>query len=115
MRYLHTMVRVSNLDETLDFYCGPGLLNEERFHILFAPPLGRDSGGMLRTDDHQHLARLVHVAIPHGGHRVRDRGQDTARAWARMVIDVMGRLGGKDRDRALLRPEPAFHMKRLPR
>lgn len=31
MRYLHTMVRVSNLDEALDFYCGKlGLIETRR-------------------------------------------------------------------------------------
>ena len=32
MRYLHTMVRVSNLDETLDFYCGQlGMVEVRRY------------------------------------------------------------------------------------
>jgi len=32
MRYLHTMVRVSNLDETLEFYCGQmGMVEVRRY------------------------------------------------------------------------------------
>ena len=32
MRYLHTMIRVANLDDALDFYCGKlGLLQQRRY------------------------------------------------------------------------------------
>jgi lactoylglutathione lyase len=34
MRYLHTMVRVSNLDESLEFYCGQlGLAEQRRVEV----------------------------------------------------------------------------------
>ncbi|HSP98214.1 MAG TPA: VOC family protein [Candidatus Dormibacteraeota bacterium] len=38
MRYLHTMVRVTNLEESLDFYCGQLGLKELRRHEV---PQGR--------------------------------------------------------------------------
>jgi lactoylglutathione lyase len=38
MKYLHTMVRVSNLEESLDFYCGKLGLKELRRHDV---PQGR--------------------------------------------------------------------------
>ena len=38
MRYLHTMVRVTNLEESLDFYCGKLGLRELRRHEV---PQGR--------------------------------------------------------------------------
>ena len=50
MRYLHTMVRVSDLDASLDFYCGKLGLKEVmrkdvapgRFTLVFvAPEIGR--------------------------------------------------------------------------
>lgn len=52
MKYLHTMVRVSNLEESLDFYCNKLGLRELRRHdneqgrytLVFVAPPG-DSGG----------------------------------------------------------------------
>lgn len=50
MRYLHTMVRVSNLDESLDFYCNKLGLKEirrmdfeqGRFTLVFLAPEGQE-------------------------------------------------------------------------
>ena len=50
MRYLHTMVRVSNLDESLDFYCNKLGLKEVkridheagRFTLVFVAPPGQE-------------------------------------------------------------------------
>ena len=50
MRYLHTMVRVSNLDESLDFYCRKLGLKEirrseheaGRFTLVFLAPEGQE-------------------------------------------------------------------------
>lgn len=50
MRYLHTMVRVSNLDESLDFYCNKLGLTEVmrkdfeqgRFTLVFLAPEGQE-------------------------------------------------------------------------
>ena len=50
MRYLHTMVRVSNLDESLDFYCNKLGLKETwrfdheagRFTLVFVAPEGQE-------------------------------------------------------------------------
>jgi len=50
VRYLHTMVRVSNLDESLDFYCNKlGLkvtrrddYESGRFSLLFVAPEGQE-------------------------------------------------------------------------
>ena len=50
MRYLHTMVRVSNLDESLDFYCKKLGLKEVRrvdheagrFTLVFVAPPGQE-------------------------------------------------------------------------
>ena len=50
MRYLHTMVRVSNLDESLDFYCNKlGLKQVKRmdheagrFTLVFVAPAGQE-------------------------------------------------------------------------
>ncbi len=50
MRYLHTMVRVSNLEESLDFYCGKlGLkqirrkdVDAGRFSLIFVAPEGQE-------------------------------------------------------------------------
>ena len=50
MRYLHTMVRVSNLDESLDFYCNKLGLRETRryesekgrFTLIFVAPPGQE-------------------------------------------------------------------------
>ena len=58
MRYLHTMVRVKNLEESLDFYCNKmGLVelrridnNVGRFTLVFlAAPEDVDSGRSLRA------------------------------------------------------------------
>jgi lactoylglutathione lyase len=52
MKYLHTMVRVSNLDESLDFYCNKLGLREVRRHenekgrftlVFVAPPGDEDA------------------------------------------------------------------------
>ena len=50
MRYLHTMVRVSDLDESLDFYCNKLGLKEVRrvdheagrFSLIFVAPEGQE-------------------------------------------------------------------------
>jgi lactoylglutathione lyase len=50
VRYLHTMVRVSDLDESLDFYCGKLGLQEVkrvdveagRFTLVFVAPPGQE-------------------------------------------------------------------------
>ena len=50
MRYLHTMVRVSNLEESLDFYCNKLGLKEVRrldheagrFTLVFVAPVGQE-------------------------------------------------------------------------
>ncbi|HSG65764.1 MAG TPA: VOC family protein, partial [Gammaproteobacteria bacterium] len=50
MRYLHTMVRVSDLDESLDFYCNKLGLKEirrtdhsaGRFTLVFVAPAGQE-------------------------------------------------------------------------
>jgi len=50
VRYLHTMVRVSNLDESLDFYCNKLGLKETwrfdheagRFTLVFVAPEGQE-------------------------------------------------------------------------
>ena len=47
MRYLHTMVRVANLDESLDFYCNKLGMVETR-----------------RTDDEEGRYTLVYLAAP---------------------------------------------------
>ena len=58
MRYLHTMVRSSNLDETLDFYCNKlGLVEVRRrdseagryTNIFLAAPLDKDSAKETRA------------------------------------------------------------------
>ena len=54
MRYLHTMVRVRDLDESLEFYCGKLGLEEIR-----------------RMDNPKGRFTLVFVAAP--GDRARDR------------------------------------------
>lgn len=54
MKYLHTMVRVSNLDESLDFYCNKLGLTEQRrvdhaagrFTLIFLAAPG-DAGGQI--------------------------------------------------------------------
>jgi lactoylglutathione lyase len=48
MKYLHTMVRVSNLDESLDFYCRKLGLRELRRHEV---PQGRFTLVFLGTDE----------------------------------------------------------------
>ena len=50
MRYLHTMVRVSNLEESLDFYCNKLGLKEVyrkdneagRYSLIFVAPAGQE-------------------------------------------------------------------------
>ncbi len=50
MRYLHTMVRVSNLEQSLDFYCNKLGLKEVRrmehqagrFTLVFVAPVGQE-------------------------------------------------------------------------
>ena len=50
MRYLHTMVRVSNLEQSLDFYCKKLGLKEVRrmehqagrFTLVFVAPVGQE-------------------------------------------------------------------------
>lgn len=50
MRYLHTMVRVTNLDESLEFYCGKLGMKETRridvekgrFTLVFVAPEGQE-------------------------------------------------------------------------
>ena len=55
MKYLHTMVRVTNVDESLRFYCeGLGFkevrrsTNEGgRYTLIFLSPSGKDDGGLI--------------------------------------------------------------------
>ena len=50
MRYLHTMVRMTNLEQSLDFYCGKlgfkevkRIDNEAgRFTLVFVAPAGQE-------------------------------------------------------------------------
>ena len=57
MRYLHTMVRVSNLDESLDFYCRKRGLKEirrmdheaGRFTLVFLAPEGQEEAQLELT------------------------------------------------------------------
>ena len=59
MRYLHTMVRVSDLDASLDFYCNKlGLVEVRRLEN----EKGRFTLVFLATPDDAKLARLERVA-----------------------------------------------------
>ena len=57
MRYLHTMVRVSNLEDSLDFYCGKLGLKEVRrfdheggrFTLVFVAPEGQEDAALELT------------------------------------------------------------------
>jgi lactoylglutathione lyase len=57
LRYLHTMVRVSNLDESLDFYCRKLGLKEikrmdheaGRFTLVFVAPEGQEDSAVELT------------------------------------------------------------------
>lgn len=57
MRYLHTMVRVSDLDESLDFYCNKLGLREThrhqseegRFTLVFVTPPGQEDRALELT------------------------------------------------------------------
>lgn len=60
MRYLHTMVRVKNLDESLDFYCNKlGLVETRRFEseegrfslIYLSAPLDRKSAESIQAPE----------------------------------------------------------------
>ena len=75
MRYLHTMVRVSNLEQSLDFYCNKLGLKEVRrmehqagrFTLVFVAPVGQEDCAIELTynwDPQQYTAgrNFGHVA-----------------------------------------------------
>lgn len=75
MKYLHTMVRVSNLDESMDFYCAKlGLKevrraenNEGRFTLIFLAAEGDESNCIELTynwdsEDYSEGRNFGHVA-----------------------------------------------------
>lgn len=75
MRYLHTMVRVSDLDESLDFYCNKLGLSEirrmeheqGRFTLVFVAPPGQEECALELThnwdpEDYTEGRNFGHVA-----------------------------------------------------
>ena len=75
MRYLHTMVRVSNLEDSLDFYCGKLGLKEVRrfdheggrFTLVFVAPEGQEDAALELTynwdpEDYGEGRNFGHVA-----------------------------------------------------
>ena len=84
MRYLHTMVRVSDLDASLDFYCGKLGLVEVR-----------------RMENEKGRFTLVFLAAPDDAKRIKAQG-DTALAAESPVIeltwnwDEKGYTGGRN-------------------
>ncbi|HEX4273128.1 MAG TPA: VOC family protein [Rhizomicrobium sp.] len=84
MRYLHTMVRVSDLDASLDFYCGQLGLVEVR-----------------RLENEKGRFTLVFLATPDDATRIKTQG-DTALAAESPVIelthnwDETGYAGGRN-------------------
>ena len=70
MRYLHTMVRVSDLDASLDFYCGKLGLEEVR-----------------RMENEKGRFTLVFLATPDDAKRIKAQG-DTALAAESPVIEL---------------------------
>ena len=76
MRYLHTMVRVSDLDESLDFYCNKlGLVETRRyeseggrFTLVFVTPPGQEDRALELTynwdpEDYGEGRNFGHVAF----------------------------------------------------
>ena len=67
MRYLHTMVRVKNLEESLDFYCNKLGLQEVsrrehesgRFTLIFLK--ASDDDASAHADGHNHAAPLLEL------------------------------------------------------
>ncbi len=70
MRYLHTMVRVSDLDASLDFYCGKLGLTEVR-----------------RIENEKGRFTLVFLATPEDAVRIREKA-DSALAAESPVIEL---------------------------
>ena len=76
MRYLHTMVRVRDLDESLDFYCNKlGLVETKRyesdkgrFTLVFVSPPGQEDRAIELTynwdpEDYEEGRNFGHVAF----------------------------------------------------
>ena len=69
MRYLHTMLRVRNLDAALDFYCkGLGLTEVRRrvdeknkYTLVFLAAPGRQRSGRQRSADAASTARRTDI------------------------------------------------------
>jgi hypothetical protein len=90
-------------------------LPQRALEVGLRPTGGGDGCRMLGAENHERLAGEIDVVASGDRRRSRQRGEQPLGRRRPVVVDVVRSLGGAHRHAALVRPEAALDVKRLPR